>query len=99
MLEADDAVDLSHVDLQRVLAAAQAAAGQLLDLLEDCGKYVQRCRRLRQRIPGDVMSDMGDLLDWYVVLFTVGMVDRQGVWLAEDPWRNAPGRSGPARPR
>ncbi len=72
------------IDLQRVLEAAHAAAGQLLDLLEDVGRYVQRCRRWRQRIPADVMLEMGDVFDWYVVLFTVGLVDRQGVWLAAE---------------
>lgn len=81
-MQEGDEFPIGTIDLQRVLEAAHAAAGQLLELLEDVGRYVQRCRRWRQRIPADVLKDMGDVFDWYVVLFTVGLVDRQGVWLA-----------------
>lgn len=90
MQEGGDIV-LDDIDLARLIEAATSAAGHLLDLLEDVGRYVQKCRRWRQRIPADVLKDMGDVLDWYLVLFTVGLVDRQGVWLAEGAQR--PGRA------
>jgi hypothetical protein len=91
-LQEGEDISLDHIDLAQLVQAATTAAGQLLDLLEDVGRYLQRCRRWRQRIPGDVLKDMGDVLDWYLVLFTVGLVDRQGVWLAAGSQRPAPPR-------
>ena len=85
-----ESTDLEHVDLPELIEATRVAAGMLLELLEDVGAYVQRCRRWRQPMTPAVAADMGDLLDWYVVLFTVGIVDRQGVWLAKRPGGTLP---------
>lgn len=82
-LESDaDALSLDHVSIADLIEATRLAAGILLELLEDVGAHVQRCRRWRKLMSPAVIEDMGDLLDWYVVLFTVGVIDRQGVWLA-----------------
>ncbi|MFZ4578496.1 MAG: hypothetical protein ACOYOB_08895 [Myxococcota bacterium] len=82
--ESDDPEPLDHVDLAQLIVAARQVASTLLGLLEDVGGYMQKCRRTRQSMAPEVMADMGDLLDWYLVLYTIGLIDRQGRWLAGD---------------
>lgn len=76
---------LDTADLSQLVEATRAAAGILFELLEGVGEYLQRCRRRREPLDAAVVAEMGDLLDWYIVLFTVGVVDRRGVWLAGRP--------------
>jgi hypothetical protein len=83
---ADEPMELDHVELAELIEAAQQAAHALIDLLHDVGSFVQRCKRQRQRLPREVLEDMGDLLDWYLVLHTVGLVDSRGVWLGPGHW-------------
>ena len=70
-----------HVELREIAAAATKAAGMLLELLRDVGAWVQHCRRWRERLPREVVGELGELLDWYMVLYTVGLVDSRGAWL------------------
>ena len=90
---ADEPVPLANVSLDEIIAAARQAAHLLIDLLQDVGSYVQRCRRRREPMPREIVDDMGDLLDWYLVLHAVGVVDSRGVWLA-DSWWNRTERGG-----
>lgn len=70
-----------HVDLAEIAEAATQAAGMLLELLRDVGGWVQHARRWREPLPREIVVELGELLDWYVVLYTVGLVDSRGVWL------------------
>ncbi len=70
-----------HVELAEIAEAATKAAGMLLELLRDIGAWVQHCRRWREPLPRDVVVELGELLDWYFVLYTVGLVDSRGAWL------------------
>lgn len=85
MKETDDAEALETVDLPQLIEAVGAGTHVLLDLLQDVGGYVHKCKRWRQRMPAEVVTDMADLLDWYVVLYTVGLIDSRGVWLGPKP--------------
>lgn len=69
------------VELQEIASAATEVAGMLLELLRDVGTWVQHARRWREPVPRDVVEQLGELLDWYVILYTVGLIDRRGVWL------------------
>ena len=70
-----------HVELAEIAEAAAKAAGLLIELLRDVGMWVQHCRRWREPLPRDVVGELGELLDWYFVLHTVGLVDSRGAWL------------------
>ena len=70
-----------HVDFAEIAEAAAKATGMLLELLRDIGAWVQHCRRWREPLPRDVVNELGELLDWYFVLYTVGLVDSRGAWL------------------
>ncbi len=76
-------LDLANVDFAQVASAARGhAQGQvLLDLLRDVGEFLQKCRRARARLHPAVAADMGDMLRWFLVLFTIGAVDSKGRWL------------------
>ncbi len=78
-MQTDDVPD--HVELAEIAQAAAKAAGMLLELLRDVGAWVQHCRRWREPLPKEVVNELGELLDWYVVLYTVGLVDSRGAWL------------------
>lgn len=70
-----------HVDLHEFLEAAGEAAGMLLELLREVGMWVQRCKRWREPLPREVVQELGELLDWYFILYTVGLIDSRGAWL------------------
>lgn len=89
MQDAPEPEALDAIDLAQLLEAARSPGHVLLGLLQDVGTYVQRCRRQRQRMPREVLEDMADLLDWYLVLYTVGLCDSRGVWLGQRPTRGA----------
>ena len=72
-------------DLQGWLTHLASVAHGLLDAVREVGHDVQRCRRLRQAMPQEVLKHHGDALDWYIVLWVVGVIDRQGVCLLEPP--------------
>ena len=78
-MQTDDVPE--HVNLAEIAAAAVHATGLLLELLRDIGAWVQHCRRWREPLPKDVVGELGELLDWYFVLYTVGLVDSRGAWL------------------
>ena len=71
----------SHVEFAEIAEAAMQAAGLLLELLRDIGMWVQHCRRWREPLPREVVNELGELLDWYFVLYTIGLVDSRGAWL------------------
>ena len=77
--QTSDAPD--HVHFAEFARAAQEATSLLLDMLREVGAWVQRCRRWREPLPPDFVGELGELLDWYLVLYTVGLVDSRGVWL------------------
>lgn len=70
-----------HVDLESIAKAATQVAGMLLELLRDVGTWVEHCRRWREPLPHDVTDELGELIDWYLILYTVGLIDRRGAWL------------------
>ena len=78
-MQGDEVPD--HVELAEIAAAAVKAAGLLMELLRDVGAWVQHCRRWREPLPREVRDELGELLDWYMVLYTVGLVDSRGAWL------------------
>ena len=71
----------AHVELAEFAAAAVKSAAMLMELLRDVGAWMQHCRRWREPLPRDVVVEMGELLDWYLVLYTVGLIDSRGAWL------------------
>lgn len=74
---------LHPADMETLLAVAREAAESLMDLLREVGGWVVRSQRWRQPLPREIVQELGDLLDWYLILHTIGLVDRRGVWLGE----------------
>lgn len=68
-------------DLTAMLDKVMREAQELVGLLRDVGEEVQFCLRRRHRLDPEFLSEFTEILDWYVVFHTVGLVDRRGVWL------------------
>lgn len=72
--------------LRKLLHTWQTTITQILDAIEAVGETLQRHRRLRTPLPAAWLREHPDAVDWFLVLHTVGLVDRRGVWLAEPLW-------------
>ncbi len=70
-----------HFDLGALLVRSAEAVAALLDQLRDVGEEVTWCLRRRLRLTPQFLREMDEVLGWYVVLHTVGMLDRRGAWV------------------
>lgn len=74
-----------QVDWQGLVTQMLRDVSDLLDLIRDVGSELQHCQRRRQRLDADFVADYSEVISWFVVFHTVGLVDRRGVWLGGLP--------------
>lgn len=63
------------------LGVSQAMASEMLELMADIGAHVSFCLRRREPLPAELLAHGAAALDWFIVLYSVGLLDRQGHWL------------------
>lgn len=72
--------------LRDVLKAWRLTIAQILDTIEDVAGTLERHRRLRKPLPPGWLAQHDEAFAWFLVMHTVGLVDRGGVWLAQPLW-------------
>lgn len=69
------------VDFADFHARSRAVAEEMLALMGDIGAHVSHALRRREPLPSDLLHYDGEALGWFMVLYTLGLLDRQGHWL------------------
>lgn len=72
---------LAPLEFAELQAQSQAVAAEMLALMAEIGQHVSDCLRRRKPLDPDLLRYDGEALDWYLVLYTLGLLDRQGHWL------------------
>lgn len=74
-----------QVDWKGLVTQMLREVSDLLELIRDVGGELQHCLRRRQRLDPDFVADYAEVISWFVVFHTVGLVDRRGAWLGTVP--------------
>ncbi len=69
------------MDLESLKAQTREVAGEMLLLMRDIGGLITACLRRRERLPPAFLLHESEALGWFLVLHTLGLLDRQGHWL------------------
>ncbi len=71
-------------DFNTLLKQTQEQIQDILAMFAWVGEVVGFCTRRRERMDAQTKADADQWLEWYLVLYTVGLLDRRGVWLGPD---------------
>jgi hypothetical protein len=74
-----------QLDWKGLVTQMLREVGDLLDLMRDVGAEFQFCLRRRHHLDPEFLADYAEVIDWFVVFYTVGLVDRRGAWLGDTP--------------
>ena len=69
------------LDLAALQAQTRDVAGEMLELMREVGAVITVCLRRRERLPAAFLAQESEGLGWFLVLHTLGLLDRQGHWL------------------
>lgn len=70
-----------QLDYAELAAQSQAIATEMLELMREIGLHVTFSLRRREPLPAELLRHDGEALGWFFVLYTLGLLDRQGHWL------------------
>lgn len=69
------------MDLAALQAQTRDVAGEMLQLMREVGAVISVCLRRRERLPPAFAAQESEAVGWFFVLYTLGLLDRQGHWL------------------
>ena len=69
------------VDLAALQSRTRSIASEMLLMMRDVGALITLCLRRREPLPAGFLLHEHEALGWYLVLYTIGLLDRQGHWL------------------
>ncbi len=77
---ADDP-EFIEFDFSEILRQTEQEWNDMLDFFGWIGDVVTYCLRRRQCMPPETQQNAEGWIEWFVVLHTVGLLDRRGTWL------------------
>lgn len=68
-------------DFAAILRQTEQQWSDMLEVFAWIGELVHFCLRRREKLSDESRQDAADWLEWFLVLHTVGLLDRRGNWL------------------
>ena len=76
--------DAITFDFDTLLKQTQEQIADILAMFAWIGEVVAFCTRRRETMDEQTKVDAADWFEWYIVLHTVGLLDRRGTWLGPE---------------
>ncbi|MBM4343366.1 MAG: hypothetical protein FJ100_08310 [Deltaproteobacteria bacterium] len=73
--------DTIEFDFTEILRQTEQQWHEMLDSFAWIGDVVTFCLRRRQHMSDQTREDADGWIEWFLVLHTVGLLDRRGTWL------------------